>query len=151
MYKIPLTRGMHTIVDAEDYETLRLYKWHAMQSGYAARRVGTRIILMHRVILNAPDGLMVDHINGDPTDNRRCNLRLATSQQNHFNRRPRKKATSQYKGVDWNSRVKRWRVQIYANGKHMTLGYFKTAEEAALVYNEAARKYFGEFAFLNEV
>lgn len=151
MYEIPLTRGLYAWVDSEDYGMLRLHKWHATNNGYAATRSGGRILLMHRVILNAPAHLQVDHINGCKTDNRRENLRLATSRQNRMNQRPRCDNKSGFKGVLWIPRIKRWRAQIRAKNANLSLGHFKTPEEAARAYNDAAREYFGEFAYLNEV
>lgn len=101
MKRIPLTQGRSAIVDDADYEALTAHSWCLSNcSGicYAVR--GCKIegkhhtVLMHREIMEAPKGMLVDHINGDGLDNRRCNLRLVTDSQNHFNQRKRKKVTS---------------------------------------------------------
>src|SRR5438046_10138236 len=93
----------------------------------------------------------VDHINGYPIDNTTRNLRIVTSVQNHHNRRKNKKNTSsKYKGVTWDKKSSVWRAQITNNKKHIHLRFFNTEEEAAKPYNEAAKKYFGEYARLNE-
>lgn len=158
MRLIPLTQGMVAIVDDADYPALQVYSWCCKRCGttqYAAR--GTKnnslqkTILMHRAILNAPNGIEVDHINGDGLDNRRCNLRLVSSSQNHFNQRKRQRQTSsQYKGVYWHQRDKVWMVRIQASGSDHYIGSFSSEREAALAYNNAAIKYHGEYANLNK-
>jgi len=88
----------------------------------------------------------VDHINIDCSDNRIENLRAATRSQNNMNRNSNKIATSQYLGVCLDKGSGSWRASIVLNKVQKRLGYFKTEEEAALVYNKAAVRYFGEFA-----
>lgn len=88
----------------------------------------------------------VDHINGNGLDNRRVNLRLATSLQNQGNSRKRRNASSYYKGVSWYKPLKKWRAQIKVDKHVIHLGYFVSEEEAAIVYQEAAIAHFGEFA-----
>jgi len=88
---ITLTQGKHALVDAADFDRLNRHKWFALRSPkgsgyYAARWKAGRMILMHREIMNAPDDMVVDHVNRCPSDNRQCNLRLCTKQQNVFNR-----------------------------------------------------------------
>ena len=154
--EIQLTRGQKTIVDDEDYEYLMQWKWHCNDGGYAVRRTPkgpVQAVRMHRQLLNAPDGLEVDHINGNRLDNRRCNLRLVTRSQNQINRARPIDSKSKYKGVsyDWIRRIPAWKALIRVDGKVVRIGLFKTEREAALAYNEAAKKYHGEFARLNDV
>lgn len=154
MKLIPLSQGKFAQVDDSDFDWLMQWKWSASNDGnttYAFRRAGPGrpAILMHRIILNAPNGLDGDHKNGNGLDNQRHNLRLATDADNARNRRPHEHHSSPYKGVSRKERGKRWLAQITLNGQHRYLGYFSTPEEAAHVYDTAARAAFGEFAFLN--
>lgn len=154
--RIPLTQGQYAIVDADDYYELIKYKWQACRSGntYYARRMiyrnGKRIVIhMHRIVLSAPGGMLVDHINGNGLDNRKVNLRLATPEQNSRNRCAMRGRSSKYKGVRYDRSRKIYRVWIRLNGKEVCLGRFKDEVEAAKAYDRAARKYHGEFARLN--
>ncbi len=155
MKEIPLTQGKVALVDDEDYEYLMQWKWraqkcrdgnyYAVRTAYAPEK---HSILMHRLLLSAPDGLDVDHQSGDGTDNRRGNLRLVTTLQNISNQRKRRKNTSGFKGVDRRP-GDRWRAKLTINYRQLTLGTFPTAEAAARAYDAAAIKHFGEFANLN--
>jgi hypothetical protein len=148
MKTIPLTRGLFAKVDDADFDWLSKAKWYAQRTApgvfYAARGHG---ILMHREIL--PGAVEVDHVNQDKLDNRRENLRTADSHRNKANIRRRKDSVSGFKGVSWDPNLKAWRADITSFGRHRYLGKFKVALDAAVVYDEAARKEFGEFACVN--
>lgn len=155
MKYINLTQGKRTMVDDEDYKFLNQWKWQISARGYAVRGEWNRevknnnIIIMSRVILNCPDDKEADHINGDRLDNRRQNLRAVTKKENRRNRSMLEKNKSGYKGVVELSdkfRLKNFRANIGVDGKNIYLGHFSTAQEASLAYNEAARKYFGQYA-----
>jgi hypothetical protein len=104
---------------------------------------------MHRQLIpDVPAGLVIDHINADGLDNRHANLRLATVAQNAANSRPRKSRAG-LKGVTFAKGKNRWRASIVANGSRIHLGYFRDPRDAAKAYDAAAKKYFGEFAYLN--
>ncbi len=145
---IPLTQNLYALVDAEDYEGLTEYKWYAAFGlrgrVYAKRSTRPGPVSMHRLIMNPPKGMVVDHINGNGLDNRRCNLRLCTMQENAWNRRPRvEKTSSRFKGVypcgdKWLAQVGRQR-----------LGLFDDEVEAAKARDRKARELHGEHAWLN--
>lgn len=152
MKLIALSQGKFTKVDDEDFEEINSFNWHLAVSGngagYAGRRKMGKTIFLHRQLTKCPNGLEVDHINGDPLDNIRNNLRIVTHAQNLRNRKINKNTTSGFKGV----RNNHGRWQAYINfGKFICLGNFSTKEEAARAYNKSALVYFGEFARLNEI
>ena len=159
MKEIPLTQDQTALVDDSDYFDLIIFNWCLSRRDnklYAGRGIKikghSKTILMHRQILNAPDDMQIDHINGNGLDNRRNNLRLVTSSQNHFNQHKQQRSTSsRYKGVYWHKRDKVWVVGIQAFGIYYYIGSFTNEQEAALAYNEAANNYHGEYAKLNEI
>ena len=154
---ISLTQGKTTVIDLEDFEKVRKYKWTTFQyrhSAYAGRSTpkikGKKdTMFMHRLILDAHKGREVDHINGDGLDNRRCNIRLCSKSQNQANRKKQLGLSSQYKGVSWHKKDRKWMSSIKLNGKSIYLGEFNREIDAAYIYDDAARKYFGEFANTN--
>ena len=158
---IKLTNGQKSIVDDEDYNTLNLYKWGNIgkKTIYAAR--GRRIkgkyykILMHREIMNANNSDIVDHINGNTLDNRKINLRFTDRTGNCRNCVRYSNGKNKYKGVRQqysSSSGIRYSARIQINKKtRLYLGYFKNEEDAVLAYNNAAIKFFGEFAKLNKI
>jgi hypothetical protein len=104
---------------------------------------------MHREIMNPTDDRFVDHRNCDSLDNRRANLRFATRAENMRNRRKKKNTTSQFVGVNFYKPSKKWDSRITHQGKRIKLGRFVSEIDAAKAYDEAAKKYYGEFARLN--
>lgn len=104
---------------------------------------------LHRMILNAPSGMQVDHINGDTFDNRRANLRVCTISQNQLNRRKSSGKSSIYKGVSWRKNIGKWEAYITIDGIQKNLGCYIEEIEAARAYDTAATKHFGVFANLN--
>jgi hypothetical protein len=162
MNVIPLTNGGEVIIDESDYEFLSQFRWYKSLMGYACTPKARSIrptkpklnsILMHRILLNAERGQVIDHINGNPLDNRRENLRVCTTKQNVRNRKKsesgREKTSSIYKGVSLRKADLKWCAFIHENRKSIYLGAFSSEQEAAAAYNQAAIRYFGEFAQLN--
>lgn len=161
--EIVMAREIITIIDDEDYEWTKDYTWWSnVKSLYPMTRKHKKDKwqYLHRMVMEQVHGDIgksyIDHINGNPLDNRRSNLRLCTHTQNLQNMTKRDISThSKYKGVSYmntsQKRVKRWLAYIDKDKKRKYLGYFYTQEEAALAYNEAAIENFGEFARLNEI
>lgn len=159
MIKIPLAgkySSLSALIDEDDEEAVRKYSWvRAERSGivYAQRRWVAdgkqRSQYLHTYLTGFA---LVDHVNHDGLDNRRANLRESDRRGNIRNCRKRSSAkgvpcTSQYKGVA--ARRKKWVAGITVLGKHLYLGIFDNEEDAARVYDRAARQHFGEFACLN--
>lgn len=152
---------MDIIYDNDDLHKVVGKKWRACAKGYISCTVylgkingkyKNKIVYLHRLIANCPDGMQVDHINGNKMDNRKLNLRICNNQQNNRNTKSRKGSTSQYKGVSWDKSNKKWLAQIcIGNRKHKKLGRFISEVEAAKAYNNAASFYFGEYAYLNKL
>jgi hypothetical protein len=155
--KIYLGEGKYAIVDQADYYWLKKYRWYIAGNGkefyaYANIIIGpgkTKFVSMHRLIMNHPPGLLVDHRNNIPLDNRRANLRSATQSQNRQNSKKKKNTTSKYIGVHLDKHTGKWKARLRINGKEKQLGRFVNEEEAAKAYDIAAKQYYGECAKLN--
>lgn len=153
MRRIQAQSGQTAKVSDGDYSFLSQFKWWVVGSDpsckpYFVTNLNGKTFYMHRVITGAESGTEVDHINGDPADNRRSNLRLATRQQNCVNRR-NYAPSSGYRGVYRDISASRWRVRISVNGENIHGGMFDCKEEAARRYDEMAKEHFGDFAILN--
>lgn len=144
-----LGNGDTFIFDTEDLPVVQSHKWSIENSGYVHSTVSGKHIRLHQQIMKAPDGMVIDHINGDKKDNRKCNLRIASNMENCRNRGLCTRNTTGFKGVSYDSRRKRYSASIMVNYKNKFLGYYDSPQEAALAYDKAASSYFGEFAKLN--
>ena len=158
---IPLTQGLYTIVWESDYYWLMQWKWSALwnrtvRGFYAVRNSSTidgkrTVLRMHREILSLryKDRIDGDHVNtGETLDNRRSNLRPSTRGQNVMNGRKRRDNSSGFKGVTFHPSRGTWQARIMVGDKRVTVGYFKSKEEAYVAYCSAAIKHYGEFARL---
>lgn len=148
------------LVDPEDMWLLETYKWTVVRpetakTDYAERCTSfsgkRKTLRLHRVIMDAPDGIDVDHKNGNGLDNRRENLRLATRSQNKANVGLPLTNISGRKGVSWHRATGKWRAQIWFGERHIHLGLFTDLDEAARAYDRAAIECYGEFALTNEM
>jgi len=155
--EIPLTQGKVAIVDDEDYQRVSEHKWCANKSRYlfyATRSAicnGKKItLLMHRFILNLAygDKTIVDHINQDSLDNRKSNLRIATTWLNSYNCKMQRHNTSGYRGVT-KYKNNRWEAYIKVGGEQKHCGYYSTPVEAALAHDVASLLAFGNDAMIN--
>jgi hypothetical protein len=144
---VPLTRGKFAKVDAADFDDVSRWNWSYWRD-HSGREYAMRgkTIFLHRYLVQAQKGDHVDHKNGNGLDNRRDNLRKATQTENNRNRRKKPGVASKYKGVA--AHYDKWSATIWA-GKKTWLGRFATEKEAALAYDEAARRLHGEFARVN--
>jgi hypothetical protein len=158
MKTIPVGHGQSAIVDDEDYDKLSKYKWYAHRRNSNTSYYASRVeysngrytnIIMHRVITNAKSNMVVDHINGNGLDNRHENLRVCTRSENSRNCKKHCDNKSGYKGVHLRKDTKKWSAQIKIDSKVINLGKFDDAISAAKAYDEAAKKYHGNFASLN--
>ena len=151
---VPLTKGYEAVIDAADVPLVGGVNWHAavQRDGrvYAKRSQwvdGRHLnLLLHRVIAGTPKGMDTDHKNGDGLDNRRSNLRNATTSQNMCNQRKKANSASGLKGASWAGHLGKWRATIRLNGKRKSLGVFDTPEQAHAAYCKAAPDFHGEFA-----
>ena len=156
--KIPLGEGKFTIVDPRDFYSLNAFNWCPKENGprtYAVRLIAdsnnrTKILSMHREIMNPPAGMLVDHRNRKTLDNRRENLRLATHSQNQYNKeKTTRKTSSHFIGVFFEKSSGKWVARITYRSKKIWLGRFSSETDAAHAHDVAAKMYHKEFAKLN--
>ncbi len=149
--ELPLLRGQIALVDSQDYLWLSAYRWRLNSRGYVIRSYTVHgrefYVCLHREIMNARRGHVVDHIDHDKLNNTRANLRFVTQQQNTRFRRRFTNNTSGYKGVNYQN--DRWHARIEVDERAIHLGYFDDPGLAALAYDAAATRVFGEFALPN--
>lgn len=149
------------LIDDDEVENIKQYHWcihhigkqpiYAKQLNYAMtndKRLLSTYRLLHRLIMKPDKGYEVDHIDGNPLNMRKCNMRVCTHKQNGRNLSLSVLNTSGYKGVTWDKSCHKWMAHIRVNDKHITLGYFKDKEEAAKIREEAELKYFGKYSRL---
>jgi len=134
-------------VDLDDFWKVKDYCWRKDGDGYLKSQDNGNPILLHRLIMNCPDDMVVDHINHDITDNRKSNLRIATVRQNNMNRKLQSNNTSGVVGVYKPNGSNRWVAQIRIRNKGIHLGSFASLDEAISARKEAEQKYFGVFSY----
>lgn len=151
MIQIPLTRGKVALIDEQDIDLISAHNWRfdpgrRSHCGYAKGRVNGKTTYMHRLIVGAQSGQLVDHVNRNLLDNRRSNLRLATRSNNSTNAVKHPSLTG-YRGVHfWNGK---FRAQLGANRIIHHGSWRANAIDAALDYDDLARKHHGDFAITN--
>lgn len=158
MKEIHLTKGLIALVDESDFEWISDFKWCA-SNGAAIRSIGIKVdgkwrsrsILMHREIMQCPESLEVDHIDGNRLNNQRSNLRICTHSDNQKNRRKKCASSSKYRGVSFVPRTNRWLGRVESNGKLVLNHLFRTEIEAAQACNFAYIRHHGQFACLNKL
>ena len=142
------TKGEEFYFDKEDYQKIKEYTWYLDKDGYVITYEANtgKQIKFHRLIMNASEGMDIDHRFHKVNDNRKSQLREVTRSQNLMNRGIRKDNASSVTGVSWHKARNKWRAYITINGKTKHLGYFINKEDAIQSRLEAELKYFGEFA-----
>jgi len=140
LYNIKHKEIGRTLISLEDIEKVKKYKWCFDGKGYVIGKIKGKTAFLHRLLLNPPRDKVIDHINHITIDNRRCNLRVCTREENQMNRKSR--------GYYWNKLIKKWQVQIRFNGKRKSIGCFKTEEEAKRAREQAEIKYYKEFRII---
>lgn len=137
-----------TIIDLDDVEIVSKYKWYLGKNGYVSSKcvaTDNKLILLHRLLMDCPDDMIVDHKDINPLNNRKSNLRICTKHNNSMNIGVRENNTSGITGVYWNEERNKWVSSITYNYKTILLGRFNTKEEAIEARKQAEIKYFGEY------
>lgn len=134
--------GQEMMFDAEHLESISSHRWHIDQLGYPATSVQKKVTRLHRFLFGdeVPKGMVIDHINRNKLDNRRCNIRICTQAENVWNRAPGKNNRSGVSGVFFDKRAKRWRAQIYRKSKAIHVGIFDSYEDAVAAKEKADRE-----------
>lgn len=141
--------GRTFLFDAEDLALVNERAWSVGKDGYVHGTIEGQTIKLHRLLLNAPSDMVVDHINGVPSDCRKQNLRIGSQHQNTMNCSIPKNSKTGFKGVCFDKRRGKYMAHIHPGRKTKFLGYYESPIEAALAYDKAASFYFGSFAKLN--
>lgn len=143
------SNGEPFYVDTEDYDRVKDIGWWKDHAGYIIGQKNGKELKMHRVIMDCPDGMEVDHIHGNMTrnDNRKSNLRIVTKSENGRNKGLLPTNKSGVTGVSWNKQNNKWEAYITHLGHHHFLGFSDTIEGAAKLRKQAEEKYFGEYAY----
>lgn len=135
-----------SLIDLEDVEYVEKYSWCIRSRKYVGRLENKRNFLLHRALIDCPDDKIVDHINKNPLDNRKKNLRICDYQKNFFNSKRKSSNVSGFTGVGFDRKSNKWRAKITKNGKNINLGFYSDKEDAIKARLEGEKKYFKEFA-----
>lgn len=136
-----IIKGIETYIDIEDIDKISSVTWRFTDNGYIRNN---KLGRLHRYLMNCPDDMVVDHINGNKLDNRKCNLRICTHSENNANRKPYGNKNLP-KGVV--KKGNKYRAIIYHNKRRINIGYYDTVEQAQQAYEEKAHELFGEYSY----
>lgn len=134
-----------SIIDLDDIEIVKQYKWTLGNHGYVTSGAGKNQILLHRLLSNAFDGIYVDHINRNKLDNRKLNYRFCTNQENNRNKDLYSHNSSGITGVTWNKERNKWQAQIVVDNKTINLGRYESFDEAVKARLKGEEEYFKDF------
>lgn len=143
MKTLNTTDGYQFIIDDEDFEEVSKYKWYFNR--YVLTTSSKITKSLHRFIMKPKSNELIDHINRNTLDNRKCNLRICNYSENNRNR----KSKNNVKGIRWLSNRNKWQARITINKKQIFLGYFDKKIDAINAYNNAALLYHKQFSKLN--
>jgi hypothetical protein len=144
-----MIKDKQILVDSESFHDIMKYPWTISKKGYITGTISDRNVCLSHFVMNRSCELHVDHINNNPLDNRKCNLRLVTPKQNAMNTSSRIGSTSEYIGVHFRKDNNKWRALIRVDGKNKSLGNFENEIDAAKARDIATKKYFKEYGNLN--
>lgn len=147
MFGISANTGNYFFFDKVDYDKIKKYCWREDNNGYIVTQENDKLILLHRMIMSASDGQVVDHINHNTADNRRGNLRKGTQMQNMMNAKMKSNNTSGTTGVWLDKRTGKWIAEIKIDKRKINLGHFLKKEDAIQTRKEAEENYFGEWSY----
>lgn len=157
--QVQLMTGEVAVIDEADWPVVSYFRWRYSRTGragphakkYVMAAIGSPRIYLHRIVMGSPKGAFVDHIDGDPLNCRRANLRLVTKEQNAQNRRAHRTEgrTSKFRGVSWDKKARKWQATIYGGGTLYRLGWFTDDQLAAAVYDDASFVLHGEYGTRN--
>jgi hypothetical protein len=147
---VTLTQGYEAVIDAVNADWIGQWNWCACvnkKTVYAKRRIAScsKTIYMHRLVAEAREGQIVDHVDCNGLNNTTANIRIATFAENNRNQSLRITNTSGIKGVRWRDDNRKWEARIKINKKEHHLGYYDKSEEAHAAYCEASDRLHGEF------
>lgn len=145
------SKGDEFLVDIDDYEKIKDFTWRVSNNGYIVTTKNNKVVLLHRLIMNPSDDLIVDHINHNKKDNRKDNLRICTMSNNNMNKSKLPSNTSGVTGVTWNKKGGFWVSQIGLDNKMIMLGCNTDFNIAVKLRKEAEEKYFGEYSYNNSI
>ena len=150
---LTLTNGSQVEVEDDDFEHVEQWVWYPHPDGYAQRgiQVEKQLVmnLLHREIMGAKEGELVDHRDRNMSRCVRRNLRIVTHRQNLMNRSPNKRSSSGYRGVSWNPQREKWAVRVILDKRVFFFGYYDDPEEAAYVWDQCALQLYGAYAYRN--
>ena len=145
LYDIDNKECARTIIDLDDVDKIKDIKWCIIGNNYVGNSHNS--ILLHKYIMDCPEDMVVDHWNHNKLDNRKCNLRICTQQENMYNQTTYKNNSTGFKGVYINNG--KYNAQICIDNERIHIGCFQTAEIAAMAYDLKAIELFGEYAHTN--
>ena len=144
-------KGEPFYIDRDDYECVKDFCWRKDIDGYIVTTVNRKSLYLHRYLMAAEAGLVVDHLNHDTTDNRRSNLRVVTQSQNMQNTVVSTRNTSTVAGVNWDGKAQKWHSRINVNKQTIELGYYSDFDDAVAARKAGEEKYYGEHSYDNSM